>query len=75
MRRIRKNSIYDVCRHLYQCYSNGVASIVQLIEVTDCAVLGGVVEVVSLNPAVGHKYFSAITGILISYISPYQSSL
>ena len=30
-------------------------SIAQLVEVTDSAVLGGVVEVVSLNPTVGHK--------------------
>ena len=27
----------------------------QLVEVTDSAVLGGVVEVVSSNPTVGHK--------------------
>ena len=39
----------------------------QLVEVTDSAVLGGgVVEVVSSNPAVG-KYFSAFTGI-VNYI-------
>ena len=62
MRRIRKNSIYDVhciSQHLYQGYSNnlfgGVVSIAQLVEVTDSAVLGGVVEVVSSNPTVGNK--------------------
>ena len=33
----------------------GVVSIAQLVEVTDSAVLGGVVEVVSSNPTVGHK--------------------
>ena len=60
MRRIRKNSIYDVysiSRYLYQCYSNnlfGVVSIAQLEEVADSAVLDGVVEVVSSIPTVGH---------------------
>ena len=33
----------------------GVVSIAQLVEVTDSAVLGGVAEVVSSNPMVGHK--------------------
>ena len=36
-----------------------------MVEVTDSAVLGAVAEVVSSNPTVGHKYFSAYTGILI----------
>ena len=63
---IRKNSIYDVyCigRYLYQCYLNnlsGVVSVAQLVEVTDSAVLGGVVEVVSSIPAVDHKIFFSI---------------
>ena len=36
----------------------------QLVEVTDSAVLGGVVEVVSSNPTVGPKnIFSAFTDI------------
>ena len=35
----------------------GVVSMAQLVEVTDSAVLGGVVEVVSSIPAVGHKIF------------------
>ena len=60
---IRKNSIYDV---YYISHTNisamrtifsGVVSIAQLVEVTDSAVLGGVVEVVSSIPAVGHKMF------------------
>ena len=63
MRRIRKNSIYDVycisrCLHVNQCYSNNlflVVSIAQLVEMTDNAVLGGVVEVVSSNSTVGHE--------------------
>ena len=63
MRRIRKNSIYDVyciSQYLYQRYSNnllggGVVLIAQLVEVTDSAVLGGAAEVVSSNPTVGHK--------------------
>ena len=54
MRRIRKNSIYDVhciSQYLYQRYSNnlffcggggGGGSIAQLVEVTDSAVQGGV---------------------------------
>ena len=33
----------------------GVVSIAQLVEVTASAVLGGVAEVVNLNPTVGHK--------------------
>ena len=32
-----------------------VVSIAQLVEVTESAVLGGVAEVVSSNPTVGHK--------------------
>ena len=38
----------------------GVVSIAQLVEVTDSAVLGGVVEVMSFIPAVGHKIFFSI---------------
>ena len=38
----------------------GVVSIAQSVEVTDSAVLGGVVEVVSLILAVGHKTFLSI---------------
>ena len=33
----------------------GVVSIAQVVEVTDSAVLGGVVEFVSSNPTMGHK--------------------
>ena len=81
---IRKNSIYDVyCinRYLYQCYSNnlfGVVSIAQLVKVTDSAVLGGVVEVVSSIPAVGHKIsfnFSAFSGIVDLFFYPYIGKL
>ena len=78
MRRIRQNSIYDVyciSRYLYQCYSNnlfGVVLIAQLVEVTDNAVLGGVVEVVSSYPTVGHEnIFKHFPTSLIYYISPY----
>ena len=42
----------------------GVASMAQLVEVTDSAVLGGVAEVVSSNPRWVIKYFSAFTGIV-----------
>ena len=35
----------------------GVVSIAQLVEATDSAVLGGVVEVVNSNPAMSPKYF------------------
>ena len=38
----------------------GVVSMVQLVEVTDSAVLGGVAEVVSLNPTLGHEIFFSI---------------
>ena len=42
--------MYCISRYLYQCYSKnlfGVVSIAQSVEVTDNAVLGSVVEVVS----------------------------
>ena len=42
----------------------GVVSVAQLVEVTDSAALGGVVEVVNSNPAWGCKHFSAFTGIV-----------
>ena len=42
----------------------GVVSMAQLVEVTVSAKLGGVVEVVSSISAVGHKYFSAFSGIV-----------
>ena len=49
-----------------------VVSIAQLVEVTDSAVLGGVVEVVSSIPAVGHKIFSAFSGkVDLLYLSIY----
>ena len=64
MRRIRKNSIYDVyciSQFLYQRYSNnlffGVVSIAQSVEVTDSAVLGGVAEVVSSNSSRAIKIY------------------
>ena len=48
----------------------GVVSIAQLVEVTDSAVLDGVVEVVSSIPAVGHKIFSAFSSIVdLLYLS------
>ena len=48
----------------------GVVSMAQLVEVTDSAVLGGVAEVVSLNPKWVIKYFSAFTGIVdLLYLS------
>ena len=78
MRRIRKNSIYDVyciSQYLYQRYSNnlfGVVSIAQSVEVTDSAVLGGVAEVVSSNPRWAIKIFSAFSGIVdLSYLPIY----
>ena len=53
-----KYDVYGISRYLYQCYSYslffGVVSTAQLVEVTDSAVLGDVVEVVSSIPAVGH---------------------
>ena len=63
---IRKNSIYDVyciSRYLYQCYSNNLfwGSLDSAVgRVTDSVVLGGVVEVVSMIPAVGYKIFFSI---------------
>ena len=50
-----------ILKHIrvYQCYSNNlfeVVSIAQLVEVTDSAVLGSVVKVMSWNPAMGHIF-------------------
>ena len=45
--------------YVYQCYSNnlfGVVSVAQLVEVTDSAVLGSDVKVMSWNPAMGHIF-------------------
>ena len=40
------------------------------MEVTDSAVLGGVAEVVSSNPTVGHKIFLTFTDIVdLLYLS------
>ena len=67
---IRKNS-NTTCTALADSYISairiiffGIGSIAQLVEVTDSAVLGDVVEVVSSIPVVGHKIFSAISGIV-----------
>ena len=47
-----------------------VVSIAQLVAVTDSAVLGGAVEVVSSIPAMGHKIFSAFSGVVdLLYLS------
>ena len=86
------HGVYCISRYLYQCYSNqlfffffffffgggggGGVSIAQLVEVTDSSMLGGVVEVVSSIPMVGHKnIFQHLPAYLIYYISPYKSSL
>ena len=50
-----------ILKHIrvYQCYSNNlfeVVSIAQLVEVTDSAVLGSVVKVMSWNPAMVHIF-------------------
>ena len=62
----RKNSS-TTCTTLADTYISairtiffGVVSTAQLVEVTNSAVLGGVVEVVSSIPAVGHKIFFSI---------------
>ena len=66
MLNIRKNS-NTACAALADTYISairtiffGVVSIAQLVEVTDSAMLDGVVEVVSSIPAVGHKIFFGI---------------
>ena len=73
---IRKNSIYDVyC--ISRSYMSairtifiGVVYIAQLVEVTDSAVQGDLVEVVSSIPAVGHKnIFQHFPASLIYYLS------
>ena len=63
---IRKNS-NTTCTVLDDTYISairtiflGVVSIPQLVEVTDSAVLGGIVEVMSSIPAVGHKILFSI---------------
>ena len=73
---------YTTCTALADTYISairtiifGVVSIVQLVEVTDSAVLGGVVVVVSSNLTLGHKKISAFTGIVdLLYIYPSQIS-
>ena len=50
-----------ILKHIrvYQWYSNNlfeVVSIAQLVEVTDSAVLGSVVKVMSWNPDMGHIF-------------------
>ena len=68
MQDIRKNSnTCTKCTALADTYISairtiffGVVSIAQLVEVTDSAVLGGIVEVVSSIPAVGQKIFFRI---------------
>ena len=63
---IRKNT-NTTCTALADTYISAIRTIfigvvlkAQLVEVTDSAVLGGVVEVVSSIPAVGHKIFFSI---------------
>ena len=73
---IRENS-NTTCTALADTYISatrttffGVVSIGQLVEVTDSAVLGGVVEVVSSIPMEGHINFSAFSGIIdLLYLS------
>ena len=56
---------------LYEQSFLGVVSIAQLVEVTDSVVLGGVVEVVSLNLTLGHEnIFITFFGIVdLLYLS------
>ena len=51
---------------LFELFFWDVVSIAELVEMTDSAVVGGVVEVVSSIPAMGHKTFSAFFGNYIS---------
>ena len=45
----------------FDIFGNSCVSVIaQLVEVTDSAVLDGVIEVVSSIPAVGHKIFFSI---------------
>ena len=68
--------MYCISQYLYQRYSTNlffrVISIAQLVGVTDNAALGGVAEVLSSNPTVGHKnIFSAFTSRVDIYIYIY----
>ena len=62
--------MYCITFYLYQCYSNfsGAVSVVQLVEVTDSAVLGGAVERVSLKPTCMYTQFTAFTNIADLYV-------
>ena len=77
--RDRKNSIYDmycISRYLYQCYSNirfWVCLDSAVGRGADSAVLGGVVEVVSSNPAVGNKNIFRLVDLL--YLSIYRKNI
>ena len=50
------------CTRAHGFVCNSLAA--RLVAVKSSVVLGGVVEVVSSNPTVGHKYFSVFTGIV-----------
>ena len=55
---------------MYICIS--IVLPVIYIKVTESAVLGDVAEVVSSNPTVGQKIFSAFTGIVdLSFLTIY----
>ena len=63
---IRKNS-NTTCTALADTYISAIqtiflgdVSIAQLVVVTDSALLGGIIEVVSSIPAVGHKIFFSV---------------
>ena len=57
-------ALADTCISAIGTISFGIVSIGQLVEVTDSAVLGGVVEVVSSIPAMDHKIFFSICQII-----------
>ena len=53
-------ALVDTCISAIRKIFFGVVPILQLVEVADSAVLGGVVEVVSSIPTVGHKILFSI---------------
>ena len=61
IRRVLHYALADTYIRSIRTIFFGVVSIAQLIEVTDSAVLGGVIEVVSSIPTVGHKIVFSIS--------------
>ena len=64
-------NIYCIIRYQYQCYLNNliwVVTVVQLVAMTDDAVLGSVIEARLVQILHGKKYFKHLASQLISVL-------